>query len=80
MKNWEAGPCRSLREIAAEVDAEMRGWGRQRLRGKLPAQTGQHGRVFPLHARPVWHARQQILARRAPVGEIKLQVWYGSSI
>jgi len=47
MKDSEAGQCRSLREIEAEVDAEMREWGRQRLREKLQAQADQHGRIFP---------------------------------
>lgn len=47
MKDSEAGQCRSLREIEMEVDAEMRAWGRQRLREKLQAQADQHGRVFP---------------------------------
>ena len=46
MKDSEAGQCRSLREIEAEVDAEMRAWGRQRLREKLQAQADQHGRIF----------------------------------
>lgn len=47
MKDSEASQCRSLREIEAEVDAEMREWGRQRLREKLQAQADQHGRIFP---------------------------------
>ena len=47
MKDSEAGQCRSLREIEAEVDVEMRAWGRQRLREKLQAQADQHGRIFP---------------------------------
>ena len=47
MKDSEAGQCRSLREIEAEVDAEMRAWGRQRLQEKLQAQADQHGRFFP---------------------------------
>lgn len=47
MKDSETGRCRSLREIEAEVEAEMREWGRQRLREKLQAQADQHGRVFP---------------------------------
>jgi len=47
MKASEAGQCRSLREIEAEVDAEMRAWGRQRLQEKLQAQADQHGRIFP---------------------------------
>lgn len=47
MKDSEAGQCRSLREVEAEVDAEMRAWGRQRLQEKLQAQADQHGRVFP---------------------------------
>lgn len=47
MKDSEAGQCRSLREIEAEVDAEMRAWGRQRLQEKLQAQADQHGRIFP---------------------------------
>lgn len=47
MKDSEAGQCRSLREIEAEVDAEMREWGRQRLQEKLQAQADRHGRIFP---------------------------------
>lgn len=47
MKDSETGQCRSLREVEAEVDAEMRAWGRQRLQEKLQAQADQHGRVFP---------------------------------
>lgn len=47
MKDSEAGQCRSLREVEAEVDAEMRAWGRQRLQEKLQAQADQQGRVFP---------------------------------
>ena len=47
MKNSEAGQCRSLREVEAEVEAEMRAWGRQRLQEKLQAQADQHGRIFP---------------------------------
>lgn len=77
MKDSEVGQWRSLREIEAEVDAEMREWGRQRLREKLQARADQHGRISPLNARPMWHARQQPLSLRTTVGEIKLQVWYG---
>ena len=47
MKDSETGQCRSLQEIEAEVDAEMRVWARQRLQEKLQAQADQHGRVFP---------------------------------
>lgn len=47
MKESEAGQYRSLREVEAEVEAEMRAWGRQRLQEKLQAQADQHGRVFP---------------------------------
>lgn len=47
MKDSEAGQCRSLREIEAEVDAEMRAWGRQRLQEKLQGQADRHGRIFP---------------------------------
>jgi len=47
MKDSEAGQCRSLREVEAEVEAEMRAWGRQRLQEKLQAQADRHGRVFP---------------------------------
>ena len=44
MKESEAGQYRSLREVEAEVEAEMRAWGRQRLQEKLQAQADQHGR------------------------------------
>jgi hypothetical protein len=47
MQDSEAGPCRSLRAVAAEEDAAMRVWARQRLQEKLQAQADQHGRVFP---------------------------------
>ncbi len=47
MKNSETGQCPSLRESEAEVEAEMREWGRRRLQEKLQAQADQHGRVFP---------------------------------
>jgi hypothetical protein len=38
---------RTLRELEAEVEAEMRQWGRRRLAEKLQQQADQHGRVFP---------------------------------
>ena len=76
MKDSEAGQCRSLREVEAEVDAEMRASGRQRLQEKLQAQADRHGRIFPLSARPMWHRRQQPLLLRTAVGDISLQVWY----
>jgi len=38
---------RTLRELEAEVEAEMRAWGRRRLAEKLQQQADQHGRVFP---------------------------------
>ena len=47
MENSETGQCRSLREMEAEVEAEMREWGRRRLQEKLQAQADQHGRIFP---------------------------------
>jgi len=47
MKDSGSGQCRSLREIEAEVEEEMRTWGRQRLQEKLQAQADQHGRIFP---------------------------------
>ena len=47
MKNSETGQCPSLRESEAEVEAEMREWGRRRLQEKLQAQADLHGRVFP---------------------------------
>lgn len=46
-KNSEAVPFRSLREIEAEVEMEMREWGRKRLQEKLQEQADQQGRVFP---------------------------------
>jgi hypothetical protein len=47
MKDSDVGECRPLRELELEVEAEMREWGRQRLREKLQQQADQHGRVFP---------------------------------
>jgi hypothetical protein len=47
MKDAEAGECPLLRESEAEVEIEMREWGRQRLEAKLQAQADRHGRIFP---------------------------------
>ena len=40
-------PCRSLREIEVQVEAEMREFGRRRLEEELQKEADRHGRVFP---------------------------------
>jgi hypothetical protein len=40
-------PCRSLREIEAQVEAEMREFGRRRLAEELQKEADLHGQVFP---------------------------------
>lgn len=47
MKDAEVGQCPMLRESEAEVEIEMREWGRRRLQEKLQAQADRHGRIFP---------------------------------
>ncbi len=47
MPDSKTGQCPSLRDTEAEVEIEMREWGRRRLQEKLQAQADQHGQVFP---------------------------------
>ena len=43
----DPGACRSLRDIEAQVEAEMREYGRGRLQEELQKEADRHGRVFP---------------------------------
>ena len=47
MKNSENKPCRSLRVIEAQVEAEMRELGRRRLAEELQKEADLHGQIFP---------------------------------
>jgi len=40
-------PCRSLQEIEAQVEDEMREFGRRRLQEELQKEADRHGQVFP---------------------------------
>jgi len=39
--------CRSLREIEAQVEAEMREFGRRRMEEELQKEADRTGQVFP---------------------------------
>jgi hypothetical protein len=52
MSNSDNKPCRSLREIEAQVEAEMRAFGRRRLEEELQKETDLHGQIFPPQPAP----------------------------
>lgn len=47
MNDPHPGACRSLRDIKAQVEAEMREYGRRRLQEELQKEADRHGRIFP---------------------------------
>ena len=47
MNNTHCGECRSLRDIEAQIEMEMREFGRRRLQEELQKEADRHGRVFP---------------------------------
>src|SRR5215212_932202 len=77
MSNKDNKPCRSLREIEAQVEAEMREFGRRRLEEELQKEADLHGQIFPHSLRRAQHSRRKAMHLKSVAGTIKLIVWHG---
>ena len=67
---------RSLRDIELEVEAEGRGWTRQRSRQRLQEEAGRHGGA-PLTGRTAVHRRTRPMSLRTRSGAVGLSVLHG---
>ncbi len=52
MSNKDNTPCCSLREIEAQVEAEMCAFGRRRLEEELQKEADLHGQISPPQPAP----------------------------